>query len=53
MFPHYLHHSVPVNQYDVDRYSLAFNTWFGEPFGDVGRLTYIGAEYVQKETRAN
>ena len=53
MFPHYLHHSVPVNNYEVDRYSLAFNTWFGEPFGDVERLTYIGAEYVQKETREN
>ena len=44
MFPHYLHHSVPVNKYDDTRYSLAFNTWFGQSFGSIGRLTYIGAD---------
>jgi len=51
MFPHYLHHSVGVNQYEDTRYSLAFNTWFGQSFGSVGKLTYIGADYVQEKQK--
>ena len=39
IFPHYLHHSVGENMYDVERVSLAFNTWFSEDFGSHNSLT--------------
>jgi uncharacterized protein (TIGR02466 family) len=42
IFPHYLHHSVGVNNTNEDRVSLAFNTWFKEPFGSKEKLTLTG-----------
>ena len=38
-FPHYLHHRVDTNMYDVERVSLAFNTWFDGDFGGESKLT--------------
>jgi uncharacterized protein (TIGR02466 family) len=39
IFPYYLHHSVGVNEFEEERISLAFNTWFKDDFGSAERLT--------------
>lgn len=39
IFPHYLYHAVGENPIDMERYSLAFNTWFSEEFGSPESLT--------------
>jgi uncharacterized protein (TIGR02466 family) len=41
IFPSNLSHSVPANQSDEERISLAFNTWPKGNMGDIKSLTYL------------
>ena len=51
LFPSYLPHSVGINQSEITRISLSFNTFYSGDFGSINNLTRASFSIQEKKTK--